>query len=357
MNAKPSLKAHTGLSTEPPSPSPTALKTRLSYFDRHPGGRVQIDNQQPSKPNSKTSKSSSGSSESPPPHEGGNKNNKSSNTVDTSGQGDIPQKNAAWKAWHDRKVKKEESKARHMPPPRTRLVDIPIDLPDILKEKYEQAVIFDDDYPNFDEESAYTVRKFVEHSMPTIRSNIKRRFEVSDEKTSIVQIGACDFDYDSSNDPIQPLLKRGDVCAVLVEPVPVVYQRLVKNIGEKLGIEPSATSRIQAVNAAFCPEEGKTEMSFYAVNESFIHDNPDAKHWKKFQVGSFARQHLRGLRTLLLLDYTLVMHIRSCIFACKFKVTKWYADKAMYKCENVQSMPDNPGMTRRIGTRFNLSTI
>ena len=56
----------------------------------------------------------------------------------------------------------------------------------------------------------------------------------------LLTAGANDFDLSASNDPFQPLLVRDDMCAVLVEPVPHVFETLERNIVARLHI--NATS-------------------------------------------------------------------------------------------------------------------
>eukprot|EP00929_Paragymnodinium_shiwhaense_P113442 TRINITY_DN81738_c0_g1_i1.p1 TRINITY_DN81738_c0_g1~~TRINITY_DN81738_c0_g1_i1.p1 ORF type:complete len:337 (+),score=62.54 TRINITY_DN81738_c0_g1_i1:118-1128(+) len=110
----------------------------------------------------------------------------------------------------------------------------------------------------------------------------------SAQALAVVQVGACDGDWEDSNDPMQALLSDSRVLALVVEPVPPLFQKL----STRLATLPSADRRLKPVNAAICMETSAA-TPFYIVSDQFAKDNPDAPHWQKSQLGSFKKSHLR----------------------------------------------------------------
>ena len=81
------------------------------------------------------------------------------------------------------------------------------------------------------------------------------------EDLNIVQVGACDGNFKSSNDPLQSALARPAVRAALVEANPAVFPTLERNIRAKFG----DVDRIKAWNIAICPSDAwGTEVSLAA---------------------------------------------------------------------------------------------
>lgn len=159
----------------------------------------------------------------------------------------------------------------------------------ILARKPRPSAVVDRDAHN-------ALRSFVEQSMPRVREQLGHR---ASAMTAVIQIGACDLEFEKSNDPVQKLLLREDVCAVLVEPAPASFERLAANIPKKLNVTIAAGelehARVQPINAAFCADKSATSADFFAVNDQFRSDHPHEEHFRLYQLGSFKESNIRAL--------------------------------------------------------------
>ena len=118
---------------------------------------------------------------------------------------------------------------------------------------------------------------------PLLRALVEKK-----PNCTLIQIGACDGDFGSSNDPVQEfLMDEPGVTALLVEASPKTYATLSCKV-RKLGQE----HRIRTLNVAVAPETGGT-APFYVVSEQFQQDYPrKAFHWTMCQLNSMDRQHV-----------------------------------------------------------------
>jgi len=108
----------------------------------------------------------------------------------------------------------------------------------------------------------------------------------SQSTVKFVDVGACDGAFDQSNNPVQSVLREKKVQAVLVEPNPVVYKMLEKNVVKHFG----DTKRIRPVRVAISAESG--HVKFYVVSERFAKEHPNAPHFMKYQLSSMSRQQV-----------------------------------------------------------------
>lgn len=99
----------------------------------------------------------------------------------------------------------------------------------------------------------------------------------SDGKGVFVQIGASDG---RSGDPVHHLLKRSDLPAILVEPIPSTFERLAESY--------HGAQHVALVNAAVADRDGP--VTIYRVREGGRWEDPS---WAA-QVASFDREHLIG---------------------------------------------------------------
>ena len=107
-------------------------------------------------------------------------------------------------------------------------------------------------------------------------------------EVNFIQIGACDGNWEQSNDPIQKLiLTKPNWHGVMMEPVPYLFETLKGNI-EKQVIEYE--HRIVPINAAMSDNDGT--QTFYIVNEHFREELPNESHALKYQIGSFNKNHI-----------------------------------------------------------------
>ena len=105
---------------------------------------------------------------------------------------------------------------------------------------------------------------------------------------NFVQIGACDGNWEQSNDPIQKfILQNKEWHGVMLEPVPSIYETLKVNIEKSI---KDWTERIVAINAALSDHDGF--QTFYVVNKHFGEEMPNESHALKFQIGSFNKDHV-----------------------------------------------------------------
>ena len=104
-------------------------------------------------------------------------------------------------------------------------------------------------------------------------------------RPTVLQIGACDGDYELSNDPVQRFLMETKAAqGLLVEPSPRSYDLLV----ERLRAFPQLT----ALNVAVAPA-AQGSVLFYVVAERFGRDHPrKAFHWAMLQLNSMDREHV-----------------------------------------------------------------
>lgn len=102
----------------------------------------------------------------------------------------------------------------------------------------------------------------------------------------IIQVGACDGDFRSSNDQVQDTFGRSNVRAELIEPNPAVFKTLETNLKNRYG----TGSKIHASNVAMCKMSGN--VSFFVVRPEFAKDYPNAPHWAKFQLSSMNKQQV-----------------------------------------------------------------
>ena len=119
-------------------------------------------------------------------------------------------------------------------------------------------------------------------------------YKDSNEIVNFIQVGACDGDWTSSNDPIQKLLLRASHWrGVMMEPVPYLFSKLEKSIEKSyetnFGIS-DYSSRVFLLNAALSDRNG--DQKFYTVNDNFAKEMPHETHALKYQIGSFDKQHI-----------------------------------------------------------------
>ncbi|WP_395145973.1 FkbM family methyltransferase [Armatimonas sp.] len=101
---------------------------------------------------------------------------------------------------------------------------------------------------------------------------------VRTQQAQVVQIGSNDG---TSNDPIHQLLAKNQQWkALLVEPVPFVFERLKKNYG--------TSSRFAFENLAVGEDES---LDFYWVSQEAKVKFPTIPYWYD-QVGSFSKDHV-----------------------------------------------------------------
>ena len=94
-------------------------------------------------------------------------------------------------------------------------------------------------------------------------------------------MGSCDG---AVKDPIQDFIRSGGaINAYLVEPVPFLYERLVRNMA------PFRDSA-RCYNLAIGARDEKRPI--YFVSPRFAEDHPDQPHWKKYQIGSLTDRHI-----------------------------------------------------------------
>lgn len=134
---------------------------------------------------------------------------------------------------------------------------------------------------------------------------------------NVLQIGACDGDFNStsgtSNDPVQRVLGRQNIQAVLIEPNPPMFKTLEKNVHAFFGVTP----RVRALNMAICPKES-ADVPFYVVSPKFAVDYPKAPHWAKYQVSSLNRaQVLKHWETLGIEEKAWEKYVMALQVPCK----------------------------------------
>jgi FkbM family methyltransferase len=101
---------------------------------------------------------------------------------------------------------------------------------------------------------------------------------------SVIVVGANDGGITGqSNDPMIDGLFSSNVRALMVEPNPPVFEKLVEN----LKTFPDS-KRLQPMNIAICPDK-KGEVPFYVISPSFQSKCPFAPHWAKHELSTLNR--------------------------------------------------------------------
>lgn len=121
------------------------------------------------------------------------------------------------------------------------------------------------------------------YMMPEVQELVDRKKSVT-----VVQVGACDGDFDANgdtNDPVQSIIRRKNVRAIMVEPNPPVFKKLQENTKTHFAKDGD---RVRPMNMAVCPDKTGT-VPFYVVSPQFAEDFPKAPHWAKYQLSSMDR--------------------------------------------------------------------
>ena len=114
--------------------------------------------------------------------------------------------------------------------------------------------------------------------------HVLKHMQSRNNSVHFIQVGACDGDWKSSNDPLQKMMMtEPNFQGMMIEPVFAEFEKLQAVIQGAV----NRTDRIQAVNMAISPDQdGK--LPFYMVDGSKVaEDFPNAPHWLKHQLGSF----------------------------------------------------------------------
>lgn len=115
-------------------------------------------------------------------------------------------------------------------------------------------------------------------SDPLVQNLFKEKRNIS-----VIVVGANDGSGQQSNDPMIDGLFSSNVRALMVEPNPPVFEKLVEN----LKTFPDS-KRLQPLNIAICPDK-KGEVPFYVISPSFKSKCPFAPHWAKHELSTLNR--------------------------------------------------------------------
>mmetsp|Transcript_106081 Transcript_106081/g.299944 ORF Transcript_106081/g.299944 Transcript_106081/m.299944 type:complete len:318 (-) Transcript_106081:68-1021(-) len=130
-----------------------------------------------------------------------------------------------------------------------------------------------------------------EQSLWSLALPLVHRLVRSGRNVTIIDVGANVGDFGVgirlTNNPVQDVLRSGNVRAVLVEPNPPVFKELVLRTKEAFG----GTERIRPVKAAVCAKT-TGEVPFYAVSQRFASDFPEAPHWMKSELSSMDSEYV-----------------------------------------------------------------
>lgn len=104
------------------------------------------------------------------------------------------------------------------------------------------------------------------------------QYREQNKELTVVQVGACNGNV--PNDPLRPILERHDhVRAHLVEAVPWLAEELAQRMAP-------FGDRVRCHHAVISARD--EPRVFFAVSERFAADHPEARPWRKFQIGSFS---------------------------------------------------------------------
>jgi FkbM family methyltransferase len=111
-------------------------------------------------------------------------------------------------------------------------------------------------------------------------------------EVNFIQVGACDGEWISSNDPIQKLMMQSSHWrGVLLEPVPYLFGKLKENVAKSQNRQSAETkSRLHLMNAALSDQNGAQD--FFIVTDEFAEEKPEETHALKHQIGSFDKNHI-----------------------------------------------------------------
>ena len=108
----------------------------------------------------------------------------------------------------------------------------------------------------------------------------------SQDPVVLLQIGANDLGGAGNSDRfVRTLVQHPRVTGILLEPNPVVFERLQLSL-RGLGV----TERAFAYRLAMCLDSSTKNVDFFTVSERFGKAFPQAPHWAKYEIGSMSRE-------------------------------------------------------------------